>query len=170
MTPADESFDFLRANEVGEGFKVTVYARLGEKIKEFEMTYAVEDSNYPILEGVKDIEIKVSKGEEAVFDLSLGITAFDIVDGELEVMIDDTQLDITKEGTYEVIASATDSNGNKTEETFKVTVIIEESPIIEDEPVTEENESDDKENDNNSSADDNHSNGTSRTYIQRTLS
>ena len=52
-----------------------------------------------------------------------GATATDNYDEEVTVNVDNSKVDTTKEGTYEVTYTATDSDGNTTTETRTVTVV-----------------------------------------------
>ncbi len=126
----DTMFREIPTLEVGDGFEVPVYARLGDVITEFELKYVVEDTNKPVIEGIHDITIEYEEGENVEYDLNKGIKAYDIVDGELEVEINDNNVDIKTNGEYEVIVKAKDKNNNTTEDSFKVTVIVNEKPEV----------------------------------------
>ncbi|WP_025725631.1 endonuclease [Acholeplasma granularum] len=64
----------------------------------------------PIISGVKNVEIKV---DESNVNLLTGITAKDINNKALTVILDDSKVDYTKAGRYEITYKATDEN-NKT--------------------------------------------------------
>ena len=95
---------------------ITEISKTIENEKESEIT--IEDTIMPVISGVKDRTINV--GDE--INLLDGVTAQDEVDGELEVVIVEGSVDNTKAGEYTIKVSATDKNGNITEEEFKVTV------------------------------------------------
>lgn len=84
---------------------------------EKEVVWKVEDTQKPVLSGVKDIEIE--EGEE--FDAKDGITAKDNIDGNLEVTIEG-DIDNEKPGKYTLTAKAVDKNNNEVSQTFTVTV------------------------------------------------
>ena len=91
----------------------------------FEVTIIVEDTQNPVIKGVKEtIELEGEK-VDVEKELAKMITAEDPVDGELEVtFIIEKKED--KENEYNVTAEATDNNENKTTEKFEVIVKIEE--------------------------------------------
>lgn len=89
------------------------------KDEEFEVTVIIEDTQKPVIKGVKDvIELK---GEKVNVEKELNklITAEDPVDGKVEVIFDINK-DEKKEYNYNVIASATDKNNNNVSEKFEV--------------------------------------------------
>lgn len=89
--------------------------RIIENIKELQLK--VVDSKFPVITGVSNKEITV--GDK--INLLDGIYAQDEIDGELEV-ITTGNVDINKAGEYTIKVSATDKNGNVSEQEFKVTV------------------------------------------------
>lgn len=89
----------------------------------FDVTVVVEDTKKPVIKGVKDvIELE---GEEVSVEKELKklITAEDPVDGELDVVFESEE-DKDNENSYNVMAEATDENGNKTTEGFEVVVKV----------------------------------------------
>lgn len=98
-----------------------------ENSKETEII--VEDTKMPVISGVSNKEITV--GDE--INLLEGITAQDEIDGELEVTVEGN-VDNTKAGEYTIKVSATDKNGNITEQEYKVTV--KEKPVAKTNPST----------------------------------
>lgn len=98
-----------------------------ENSKETEII--VEDTKMPVISGVSNKEITVG-GE---INLLEGITAQDEIDGELEVTVEGN-VDNTKAGEYMIKVSATDKNGNITEQEYKVTV--KEKPVAKTNPST----------------------------------
>lgn len=118
----NDSYSFL---EVGEKrIEVTLrtsYTYQNSKIKEIqnkkEYTLSIEDTKFPIIEGVKNHEIYVGDS----LSLKEGIRAYDEVDGELDASIDG-EVDTKKVGETEIKVRAIDKNGNVTEQTFKVVV------------------------------------------------
>ena len=82
-----------------------------------EVTLNVEDTIYPVIEGVSDKTITVGNK----IDLLKGISANDEVEGKIEVQVEG-EVDTSKAGTYKIKVFAIDANGNKTEKEFTVTV------------------------------------------------
>ena len=77
----------------------------------------VIDSIKPVISGISNKEITL--GDE--INLLEGITAYDDVEGEIAVKVNN-EVDLSTVGEHEVYVSATDKNGNETIESFKVTV------------------------------------------------
>ncbi|MGL4656794.1 MAG: glycosyl hydrolase family 18 protein [Sarcina sp.] len=87
-----------------------------------------EENTAPVLNGVKDVEIKV--GDK--FDPKAGITANDKEDGDLTSKIKVTgQVDTSKAGKYTLTYSVTDSKGLKTEAKRVVTVVKNDTEVPE---------------------------------------
>lgn len=113
---------------------------------EQEIIWKVEDTQKPILSGVKNRTIE--EGEE--IDLKKGITAKDNVDGELEVIIEG-DFNNEKAGKYTLKAKAVDRNNNEVEQTFTVTVEKKEQET-ENETTTANNGNYSSSNTNNTSS------------------
>ncbi|MBE6714477.1 MAG: hypothetical protein E7575_04210 [Ruminococcaceae bacterium] len=79
----------------------------------------VADREKPYLEGVRDITVNLGE-EPDYFD---GIQGFDTVKGPLKVNCDDSQVDVSTPGTYKILYSVDDGNGNITSEHAYVTVL-----------------------------------------------
>ncbi|MDE8245135.1 hypothetical protein PT160_07810 [Erysipelothrix rhusiopathiae] len=123
-TPMTLEFRFVDTSEVGK-HEGMLFARLGNELKEFTFEYDVIDTNNPIIENVVDQEL--IEGEEFKHDFK----AYDIVDGELEVLVEG-EYDVTTPGSYDLKAVATDKNNNKTEVGFKLSVTEKEVAIGEE--------------------------------------
>ena len=117
----------LEFNKVGN-YKIVVYLNRNYSYKilkettenievKKEINLKVEDTIFPVIEGVSDKTITV--GDE--IDLLSGISANDEVEGKIEVKVEGT-VDNKKAGTYKIKVYAEDANGNKTEKEFTVTV------------------------------------------------
>ncbi len=104
----------------------------------------VDDSNYPIIEGVLDKTITVGDS----INLKENITAYDVIDGDVDIKIDGS-VDNTKAGVYEIKVSATDKNNNLTSQTFKVTV--KEKTVVNNKPQSNNNNNNSQNNNNNQS-------------------
>ena len=89
-----------------------------EYVVETTATYKVQDTQKPVIEGVKNKNIL----EGTSIDLKEGIKAKDPVDGDLGVIIEGN-IDIYTPGKYTLKAKAADKNGNESEEEFTVTVM-----------------------------------------------
>lgn len=103
------------------------------------ITYKVEDTKKPIIEGVVDKTVTVGDN----IDLKEGITARDEVDGKLEIMLEGS-VDTNTVGKYNVKVIAKDKNDNLTEDAYVVNV-------IEKQEVKQEKNTNNKINRNNSS-------------------
>ena len=78
----------------------------------------VRDQSAPVISGAKDLEVYMG---DAV-SYKKGITVTDNLDPKPTLEIDNSQVDLTKVGTYNVIYTAMDAAGNKTSVTIKLTV------------------------------------------------
>lgn len=105
-------------------FSGELFVKYGKKEMVFEFDYAVTDTKAPKIIGVENITIE----EGEIFKHQ--ITAKDLVDGDLEVVIDG-DYDVTKPGTFKLTASATDKNNNKTEKEFSLEVKEKEKVVVE---------------------------------------
>lgn len=123
-TPMTLEFRFVDTSEIGK-HEGTLFARLGNELKEFKFDYDVVDTNDPIIENVNDQEI--IEGEDFIHDFK----AHDIIDGELEVTIEG-EYDVTTPGTYDLKAVASDKNNNKTAVDFKLIVTEKEVAVVEE--------------------------------------
>ncbi len=84
------------------------------------------DTEPPVITGTKDISIIT--GQAIAFKDKVHV--IDNADPDITFTVDNSQVDIDKEGTYEVTYSAQDRSGNKTEVKIKVTVVYR--PYTED--------------------------------------
>lgn len=126
---ADRQADFAHLNpEVNTMETGKTEHKLELENVKVNVTIIVEDTQFPVIKGVKEtIEFE---GEQVDIEKELGklITAQDPVDGELDVVFD-IEEDKEKEKNYGVTANATDANGNKTTEKFNVMVKIPEKEV-----------------------------------------
>lgn len=88
-----------------------------------EVIYTIEDTQKPIIEGVADKSIVVGE----TINLTEGIKASDIIDGELEIKIEG-EVDTNTVGEYTVTIKAVDKNNNETVKQFIVKV--EDKPVV----------------------------------------
>ncbi len=82
-----------------------------------------EIGSVPTIDGTKDLTVKL--GEK--IDLLAGINASDAEDGDLtdKIVVDDSKVDYTNAGKYEVTYLVTDSDGNTTTKTIIIEIIDE---------------------------------------------
>src|SRR5690554_6587687 len=115
---------------------IEVKISIDKKTKDFlfEFTVLKEiilDETPPIINGAKDFTYTI--GDDVPNYLN-GVTAMDDIDGTVLVMIDDSLVDLTKEGTYKIVFIAVDNAGNESKivKNIKVNekVIIDETPPI----------------------------------------
>lgn len=90
--------------------------------KSDSFTIEIKDTQAPVIEGVKDIEIFV--GSELNLD---HIAVSDPVDGELEYAIEGIY-DTDKAGEYDLEVVTEDKNGLSTREDFKL--VVKEKPVV----------------------------------------
>lgn len=81
----------------------------------------------PVINGINDITYLIGDGD---LDLLEGVTATDIKDGPLVVTVEQGELDLTKEGVYQVTYSAKNRVGKETVEVIEVTVMYENRLLI----------------------------------------
>ncbi len=93
-------------------------------------TQLVTDTVAPVISGVKNKTFNIG---DVVMYLS-GITAMDDVDGEVEVKVDKSEVNVNKAGSYKVKYSATDKAGNiaKAEATFTFKVYVADGATYQD--------------------------------------
>jgi len=84
--------------------------QMADNVLEFYDMNLAEDNTPPVITINGDEIIEVAIGDTSFTPPTA--TAFDNIDGEVEVTIDDSQLDLTANGVYTIIYTATDSNDN----------------------------------------------------------
>lgn len=87
------------------------------------------DTTAPVISGTKNFNLKVGQTKPNWLE---GVTAIDEVDGEVTVTVDDSAVDLTKVGEYDLVYTATDNSGNTATITVKVYVSTEDTvkPVI----------------------------------------
>ena len=78
----------------------------------------VNDTQAPVIAGTKNLEVYV----EGTVSYKSGVTVTDNVDAKPALDIDNSQVDLTKPGVYDVTYTATDASGNATSVTIQLTV------------------------------------------------
>lgn len=81
----------------------------------------------PVINGINDITYLIGDGD---LDLLEGVTATDIMDDLLVVTVEQDELNLTKEGVYQVTYSAKNRVGKETVEVIEVTVMYENRLLI----------------------------------------
>ena len=107
----------------------------------YEVTYKVKDAKGK--EASKTIKVKVIPNEKPVinvsdkevylnseFDPLEGVTAYDAEDGEIKDIEYKGTVNTKEVGDYKVTYTVTDKNGQKTEKTITVKVIVNQLPVI----------------------------------------
>ena len=107
----------------------------------YEVTYKVKDAKGK--EASKAIKVKVIPNEKPVinvsdkevylnseFDPLEGVTAYDAEDGEIKDIEYKGTVNTKEVGDYKVTYTVTDKNGQKTEKTITVKVIVNQLPVI----------------------------------------
>ncbi|MBR3057843.1 MAG: transglutaminase domain-containing protein [Clostridiales bacterium] len=85
-----------------------------------------EDTEAPVITGAKDMSVLTNQSV-AFKD---GIEVTDNADKDVRLEVDNSQVDLTKDGTYKVIYSAKDAAGNETKVEVSITVVYR--PYTED--------------------------------------
>ena len=80
----------------------------------------------PKIEGVADITVNFGEG----ISYKKGITVTDNEDPEPVLTVDNSKVDTSKPGTYEIVYTATDKAGNTATETAHVTIVLKEPETI----------------------------------------
>lgn len=84
-----------------------------------DVSTEVKDYAAPIIKGVQS-KLRIPVGGDA--DLMKGVSAYDTVDGDVDVELDDSELRTDVPGHYQVRYTAKDRTGNTAEKTLTVTV------------------------------------------------
>ena len=93
---------------------------------------AVKDTQAPVITGAKDLEVYVG---DAVSYKS-GVSVTDDMDAKPELKIDNSKVDLTKPGVYEVTYTATDATGNTCAPiTVKLTVKVKPENFVDPEVI-----------------------------------
>ncbi|WP_025725632.1 immunoglobulin-like domain-containing protein [Acholeplasma granularum] len=96
-----------------------------EVFKHFNVTVLAKDevgnpSNKPVISGTKDFNLFEGDSKP---DYLAGVTAKDSNNNTLVVLVNHSNVDLTKKGSYDLIYTVKDSNNNETSITVKVNVI-----------------------------------------------
>ncbi len=93
---------------------------------------AVKDTQAPVIEGAKDLEVYVG---DAV-SYKNGVSVIDDIDAKPELKIDNSKVDLSKPGVYEVTYTAIDASGNtSTPITVKLTVKVKPANFVDPEVI-----------------------------------
>lgn len=119
-TKVDVSFkDKPDVSKDGESEVTIVLTDEGKNQKEVKAKLTVvSDSEPPVIEGVKDITAYI--GETVSYKKDVTVT--DNMDQNPTLDIDNSKVNLNKAGTYEVVYTATDSAGNTSSASSKITI------------------------------------------------
>ena len=84
----------------------------------------VNDTKAPVIEGAKDLEVYT----DSTVSYKAGVTVTDDMDTKPALTIDNSKVNLSKPGVYEVVYTATDASGNSTSVTIKLTVKAKPDP------------------------------------------
>lgn len=87
----------------------------------------VNDTKAPVIEGTKDLEVYT----DSTVSYKAGVTVTDDIDARPTLEIDNSKVDLSKPGVYEVVYTATDASGNSTSVTIKLTVKAKPDGFVE---------------------------------------
>ena len=126
-----ETIDMSKAGTYDVVYKVAdsegKEATITLKIKVLEQA----DTTAPVLAEVADL-VKVFDQFATTPDITKFITATDDVDGAIEITMDmiETNADLTKAGSYDIVYTVKDSSGNRSTLTVTITVNDKEAPKV----------------------------------------
>ena len=87
----------------------------------------VNDTKAPVIEGAKDLEVYT----DSTVSYKAGVTVTDDMDAKPALTIDNSKVNLSKPGVYEVVYTATDASGNSTSVTIKLTVKAKPDGFVE---------------------------------------
>nr|WIF88626.1 hypothetical protein QOL21_00875 [Acholeplasma laidlawii] len=96
-------------------------------IKLEDVIVTPEDTTKPVITGAVDINYTIGDAEPSYLD---GVSATDDVDGEVDVTVDTTNVNLAVKGVYNITYTAIDNAGNKEEVTVRVIVTSDEVPVV----------------------------------------
>lgn len=111
---------------VDEIIEVGTYEfKIEYKNREYPFKIIVEDTNYPQIEIIK--ELKIGRFKE--LNINDYVTASDVVDGELEIEVQNT-IDTTRVGNQTLAIKVSDKNGNTIEEKLEFAIVEESFDVL----------------------------------------
>lgn len=139
-TKVDVSFkDKPDVSKDGESEVIIVLTDEGKNQKEVKAKLTVvSDSEPPVIDGVKDITAYI--GETVSYKKDVTVT--DNMDQNPTLDIDNSKVNLNKAGTYEVVYTATDSAGNTSSASSKITIKEKPKGYVDKEDVCGSKESD----------------------------
>lgn len=87
----------------------------------------VNDTKAPVIEGAKDLEVYT----DSTVSYKAGVTVTDDMDAKPALTIDNSKVNLSKPGVYDVVYTATDASGNSTSVTVKLTVKAKPDGFVE---------------------------------------
>jgi len=94
----------------------------GNSITKETVLNIIEDTEGPVFSGMEDM----SANQFSEPDYTVGVTATDNKDGEVEFTVDSSRVNLEEAGTYYVLYTAVDAAGNET--TFRRRMVVTHSP------------------------------------------
>jgi hypothetical protein len=91
----------------------------------------VNDQVAPVISGAKDLEVYAG----GTVSYKSGVTVTDDLDPKPTLEIDNSQVDMSTPGVYDVTYTATDAAGNKSSVTVKITVKVKPANFVEPEVI-----------------------------------
>lgn len=88
---------------------------------------AVNDQVAPVISGAKDLEVYAG----GTVSYKTGVTVTDDLDPKPSLTVDNSQVDMSTPGVYDVTYTATDAAGNTTSVTVKLTVKVKPANFVE---------------------------------------
>ena len=87
----------------------------------------VNDTTAPVIQGTKDLEVYT----DSTVSYKAGVTVTDDMDAKPALTIDNSKVNLSKPGVYDVVYTATDASGNSTSVTVKLTVKAKPDGFVE---------------------------------------
>jgi hypothetical protein len=120
---ADKSVTLTAKVTLGSNSKDITFDLIVIKLEEV----ITPDTTKPVITGAKDINYTIGDAEPSYLD---GVSATDDVDGEVDVTVDTTNVNLSVKGVYNITYTAIDNAGNKEEVTVRVIVTSDEVPVV----------------------------------------
>ncbi len=106
----------------GEFNVIVLVSDIYSNVAEINVPFnVIDDHTAPVITGIKPLE---SDGDPDGLDFYVGVSVTDDYDKDPLIRVDDSKVDYSKNGVYEIIYKAIDVSGNICYETTTVTVIL----------------------------------------------
>lgn len=107
--------------------KVTIKEVTKQKNFPIIVKASTDDHTPPIISGYKNLTFTVGTIDP---DYLQGVTGTDNIDGEVDVYIKETDVNLSKIGTYDLVYGAKDKAGNESTATIKVEIVDSNQDIV----------------------------------------